>query len=70
VSLNKAVSERIKARRAQLGYLRGGVAELSGLAYARYCSIERGETQITVDDLFKIAKALCVTPTELMTGDV
>lgn len=68
MSANSLVSERIRQRREALKVFRAVTAELSGVPYARYCSIERGEIQITVDDLFKIAPALETTPSELLAG--
>lgn len=65
---NKTVSERIRQRREALKVFRAVTADQSGVPYARYCSIERGEVQITVDDLFKIAPALETTPAELLAG--
>jgi transcriptional regulator with XRE-family HTH domain len=68
MSANSQVSERIRQRREQLKWFRSVISEESGVPYARYCSIERGEVQITVDDLFKIAPALETTPSELLAG--
>lgn len=68
MSANSQVSERIRQRREQLKWFRSVISEGSGVPYARYCSIERGEVQITVDDLFKIAPALETTPSELLAG--
>lgn len=68
MSANSVVAERIRVRREKLKWFRAVISEESGVPYARYCSIERGEVQITVDDLFKIAPAIETTPSELLTG--
>lgn len=68
MSANSQVSERIRQRRDALKVFRAVTADQAGMPYARYCSIERGEVQITVDDLFKIAPALETTPHELLAG--
>ena len=68
MAANDIVSNRIRERREQLKWFRAVVAEQSGVPYARYCSIERGEVQITVADLVAIAPALETTPSELLAG--
>lgn len=65
---NSIVSERIRQRRSDMKVFRAVIANQCGVPYARYCSIERGEVQITVDDLFRIAPALETTPSELLAG--
>lgn len=65
---NSIVSERIRQRREALKVFRAVTADQAGVPYARYCSIERGEVQITVDDLFKISPALETTPSDLLAG--
>lgn len=56
---------RVRALRVGLGFTQESLAEKAGLHSTYIGGIERGERNVGLDNIFKIAKALKVMPSEL-----
>jgi transcriptional regulator with XRE-family HTH domain len=61
----KAFGERMKKLRLQKGLSQERLGDIAGLHRTYIGSIERGEQNISVDNIAKIAKALKVKPSHL-----
>lgn len=66
-SLVTIVAENIKNERVRLGLSQEALAERSGLHRTYIGGIERGERNITLESLEKIALALNISPASMMT---
>lgn len=64
--LNKLISNKIHQIRESKGVKLLTIARAVSLSPSAYSRIEKGETQITVDNLYKIAEALNVQVQELL----
>ena len=60
------VGDKIKKRRLELKITQEALAELSGLHRTYIAGIEKGKRNISIKNLEKIAKALKVTPSDLL----
>jgi transcriptional regulator with XRE-family HTH domain len=67
MEINKQVSSRIQQVREERRIKLGAVAKAISLSPSAYSRIEKGETQITVENLFKIANALEVPVQQLLS---
>jgi transcriptional regulator with XRE-family HTH domain len=56
----------IIVKRAELGMSQDDLADKAGISRQSIWRIERGETNISIDTLYKIAKALGCEPSELL----
>jgi transcriptional regulator with XRE-family HTH domain len=64
----KTVGARIEKIREIRGMTRNDLASATGTAYASIYSVERHHNGTQIDTIFKIAKALGVTPGALLDG--
>ncbi|MDI5891106.1 helix-turn-helix domain-containing protein [Halomonas rhizosphaerae] len=64
--LAKAVGERVRYRRRACGLSQDNLALLSGIDRSYVGRIERGEVNITVEKLYRIAKVLVCEPATLL----
>ena len=62
---NQALGEAIRKAREQAGYTQEAFASRADLDRSYYGAIERGEFNLTVDTIAKIAKGLGMTASEL-----
>ncbi len=67
MELNKQVSARIQQIREERRIKLASVAKAISLSPSAYSRIEKGETQITVENLYKIADALEVPVQQLLS---
>lgn len=58
----------IRRLRAELGLSQEVLAELSGLHRTYVGGIERGERNVSLENIVRIAHALKVTPSQLLEG--
>lgn len=65
---NKNIGRKIYIYRKIAGLKSFDVAEKLGLKEAAYTKYERGETNITVDFLQRVAQALSITPYQLISS--
>ena len=63
--LNNIVAKNIRLQREKMGLSQESLADLCGLHRTYIGSIERGERNITLSTLSKIATALKCSPTDL-----
>lgn len=64
--LAKAIGERIRYRRKARGLSQDDLALLSGIDRSYVGRIERGEVNITVEKLYRIATVLACDPATLL----
>ena len=67
--LNIKIGKRLRSLREARGYSQEEFAELCGLHRTYVGGIERGERNVTLKTLEKIAKALGVAPEKLLTKE-
>jgi transcriptional regulator with XRE-family HTH domain len=60
--------ERVRARRHELGLSQEEVAERAGMHFTYVGSVERGERNISLVNIVRLAAALGVDPGELLRG--
>lgn len=58
----------IRARRAELGLSQEALAHLSGIDRSHMGKIERGERNVTILNVERVASALQTTPSKLLSG--
>jgi transcriptional regulator with XRE-family HTH domain len=63
-----AFGDRVKAIRDRLGVTQEALAERAGLHRTYVGSIERGERNLSLRNIVRLAGALGVDPAELMAG--
>jgi transcriptional regulator with XRE-family HTH domain len=63
-----ALGQRIRELRARKGYSQEAFADLCGVHRTFMGSVERGESNLNFTNLAKIAKALGVTLSQLLSG--
>jgi transcriptional regulator with XRE-family HTH domain len=66
--LLKALGERIRELRANLGYSQEAFADRCEVHRTFMGSIERGETNLSFQNLAKVANGLGITLSELLSG--
>ncbi|OXI86459.1 transcriptional regulator [Burkholderia sp. AU33423] len=64
----KEVGRSIRARRLELDITQEVLAHLANIDRSHMGKIERGERNVTLLNLFKIARALSCRPSELLTA--
>ena len=69
IGLQKIVAENVKAKRLRLGLSQEELADICGYHRTYIGSIERAERNITLSTLEAVARALDVSPQELVQGD-
>jgi transcriptional regulator with XRE-family HTH domain len=60
--------ERVRGRRVALGWSQMRLADEAGLHFTYVSSVERGERNISLQNIVRLAAALGVDPAELTTG--
>lgn len=60
--------ERVRRARMQRGHSQEGFAELCGLHRTYVGAVERGERNISLLNIVAIARALEISPSELLEG--
>lgn len=58
--------KRVRTAREELGWSQENLAEASGLHWTYVSSIERGERNISLRNILKLAESLGVDPAELV----
>jgi transcriptional regulator with XRE-family HTH domain len=62
------LGKSVRARRTALGLSQEALAERANLHWTYIGGIERGERNVSLLNIVKIARALDVTPSRLMAG--
>lgn len=66
----RALATKLRQLRRDRGLSQEGLADLASLHRTYVGSVERGERNISIDNIEKLARALAVTPAELLSdGD-
>jgi transcriptional regulator with XRE-family HTH domain len=60
--------QRVRERRLALGWSQEQLAEVVGLHWTYVGSVERGERNVSLQNICKLAAALEVDPAELVAG--
>lgn len=68
-SLNWIVAKNLKRVRVELSLSQEELADKCGLHRTYIGAIERGERNLTLETLEKVASALSISPYELLKGD-
>ncbi|RKZ37793.1 MAG: XRE family transcriptional regulator [Gammaproteobacteria bacterium] len=63
----KHLGQKIRFLRKQMGYSQEKFADVCGLHRTYIGSIERGERNVSLQNIVKIAQALKITPSELLS---
>lgn len=66
--LREIVSTNVRKERLRKGLSQEALADLSGLHRTYIGSIERGERNVSIDNIERIANALSVSPVDLLRG--
>jgi transcriptional regulator with XRE-family HTH domain len=64
-AVRKAFGERVRALRKQRGYSQEALAERADLHFTYVSSVERGERNISLVNIVRLARALKVSPASL-----
>lgn len=62
----KAFGERLRARRSATGMSQEGLAHAAGLHRTYIGSVERGERNVSLGNIYALADALATTPIDLL----
>ena len=62
------LGQAVRKKRLQLGLSQERLAEKAGLHWTYIGGIERGERNVSLLNIVKIARALGATPSRLLTG--
>ena len=62
------MGERARARRTELGLSQMALADRIGLHFSFVSSVERGERNLSLASLLRLAEGLEVNPAELVDG--
>ncbi len=62
------LGERVRARRTELGLSLEAAAPLVGLHWSALGQVERGQRNISLHNLLKVAKGLSIDPGDLVGG--
>jgi transcriptional regulator with XRE-family HTH domain len=65
----RVFGERIRSLRQNRGLSQERLAELAGVHRTYLSSLERGERNVSLDNIYAIADALGVSPAELFESD-
>ncbi len=65
----REIGERLLTARKKAGLTQAEVAELASLSDRAYADIERGVTNMRVETLLRICKALKITPDEILVKE-
>jgi transcriptional regulator with XRE-family HTH domain len=68
--ITEGMSERIAARRKQLGLTQEQTAEIAGLSHQFFSSVEGNRKNIRAENVVKLANALRVSTDYILTGHV
>ncbi|MDX2265907.1 MAG: helix-turn-helix transcriptional regulator [Hyphomicrobiales bacterium] len=68
IALREIVAKNVRLFRNKIGLSQEALANESGLHRTYIGSIERGERNVSVDNIAKIAKALNVKPQQLLSA--
>lgn len=60
--------ERVRTRRAELGWTQERLAEEVGLHFTYVGSVERGERNLSLKNILRLAVALGLDPADLVSG--
>jgi len=63
-----AIGLRIRERRTALGISQSALAERCGMHFTFVSSIERGERNISMSTLLRLAEGLQINPAEIVDG--
>lgn len=63
-----ALGQRVRSRRQELGLSQEGLAAQSGLHWTFIGQVERGQRNLSLHNLLKVAASLGVDPGELVRG--
>tara|TARA_B100000282_G_scaffold58774_1_gene39003 strand:- start:4887 stop:5174 length:288 start_codon:yes stop_codon:yes gene_type:complete len=66
MDINKKLGANLKKRRDDLGFSQKSFGEKVGLSRASIANVERGEQAVNVEQLYKFADALRISPAELL----
>lgn len=66
--VRRVFGERVRAARTDLGYTLRGLAERAGVHWTYLGQVERGERNISLFTILRIAAALGLDPAALVTG--
>lgn len=64
---NQALGQAIRATRLERGLAQEALAARAGIDRSYFGAIERGEFNVTLDTIAKIATALATKPSQLLT---
>lgn len=70
MDIKNQLGKRIREKRVILGISQEDLAEICGLHRTYISSVERGERNISLVNIAVIARALSMTPSELLEGIV
>jgi len=65
IALQRALGERIRELRRKAGYSQEGFADAAGVHRTYMGTLERGEANVSLSNMHKIARALGITLSEL-----
>jgi transcriptional regulator with XRE-family HTH domain len=68
-TVRRVFGERIRTLRQNRGLSQERLAELAGVHRTYLSSLERGERNVSLDNIYAIAQALGVSPAELFETD-
>ena len=66
MTLREKFGAAVRARREDLGFSQEQLAELAGMHRTYVGSIERGERNVSLENIVKLCKALRIKPSSLM----
>lgn len=67
-NVQKSLGERVRVMRTALGISQEALAHASGLHRTYVGSVERGERNVSLQNIVVIARALSTTPSKLLEG--
>lgn len=67
-TINEKLGQKIREKRMALGMSQEELANFAGLHRTYIGSVERGERNVSLQNIVAIAKALSISPSELLEG--